>query len=397
MQFGTSLTRSADHGQFRYLPVEVRDSSARLLQRIDFRDAGPFVKTDLETVVYGQDHWAPGSRISFDFGLRLEHQSVAKNLRLAPRSGVSFTPFGDTKTVFRAAAGQFYDHVPLDVYNFAQYPIRTIRDYDSGGALIATRQPANVIGNARGPGSWLVHGARLPGAFAPRGSTWSLQAEHRFRSTVQFRAVYTDNRSVGLITLQPGTRGGIDALVLQGGGRSRYRQLEISSRLTVKYVPQMIISYTRSRAKGSLNVFDSFVGNYPTPLVRDDVYANLPGDIPHRFLMWGTMDLPLRLKLLPTVEYRSGLPWTALDERQNYVGVPNRDETRFPAFFSADARMMRDFKVRTKYNLQLALTGFNLTNHFNALTIHANIADPLHGVYFGNYRRRFRVDFDITF
>jgi hypothetical protein len=43
------------------------------------------------------------------------------------------------------------------------------------------------------------------------------------------------------------------------------------------------------------------------------------------------------------------------------------------------------------------VSGFNLTNPFNPLEAHANIGDPLSGVFFGNYRRRFRADFDFLF
>jgi hypothetical protein len=39
----------------------------------------------------------------------------------------------------------------------------------------------------------------------------------------------------------------------------------------------------------------------------------------------------------------------------------------------------------------------NLTNHFNALAVHSNNADPLSGIFFGNYPRRFRADFDVIF
>jgi hypothetical protein len=153
-----------------------------------------------------------------------------------------------------------------------------------------------------------------------------------------------------------------------------------------------------SRAEGSLNTFDSFVGNYPIPFIRNDVYANLPGDLPNRFLVWGHLAVPFRkLTVNPILEYRSGFPWTAYNELQNYVGIPNSDATRFPNFFSADARLMRDFKVSAKYSLRLSLTGFNLTNHFNALAVHDNIADPQYGVFFGNYHRRYRFDFEVLF
>jgi hypothetical protein len=43
------------------------------------------------------------------------------------------------------------------------------------------------------------------------------------------------------------------------------------------------------------------------------------------------------------------------------------------------------------------VSGFNLSNHFNALSGHANSADPLYGVFFGNYRLRYRADFDVLF
>ncbi|HYL72701.1 MAG TPA: hypothetical protein VEU96_00770, partial [Bryobacteraceae bacterium] len=103
------------------------------------------------------------------------------------------------------------------------------------------------------------------------------------------------------------------------------------------------------------------------------------------------------LQLLPILEYRNGFPYARLDVLQNYAGTPNADSTRFPHFFSADSRLLKDFKINPKYTLRLSLTGFNLTNHFNALAVHANTADPEYGVFFGNYHRRYRGDFEVIF
>ena len=128
------------------------------------------------------------------------------------------------------------------------------------------------------------------------------------------------------------------------------------------------------------------------------MYSNLPADLPNRFLVWGHWNVPFRgFQILPIVEYRNGFPYTQLDARQDYVGIPNRPDTRFPNFFSADARLLKDFKVRPKYTVRLSVTGFNLTNHFNALAVHANVADPQFGVFFGNYHRRYRGDFEVIF
>ena len=81
----------------------------------------------------------------------------------------------------------------------------------------------------------------------------------------------------------------------------------------------------------------------------------------------------------------------------DYVGVPFGDRSRFPNYFSADARILKDIPVNGKYTLRFSWSGFNLSNHFNALSVHANVADPQYGVFFGNYRLRYRADFDVLF
>jgi hypothetical protein len=107
--------------------------------------------------------------------------------------------------------------------------------------------------------------------------------------------------------------------------------------------------------------------------------------------------LPWKLRLYPIVEYRTGSPYAVVDAARNYVGVPYSDRYRYPYFFSADARISKDIPLRHKYTLRFSVSGFNLTNHFNPLDVHANLSDPLNGVFFGNYVRRFRGDFDVLF
>jgi hypothetical protein len=257
---------------------------------------------------------------------------------------------------------------------------------------------ANVIGSVTGPKSFLIHGQRVAGAFSPRGATWNAQMEHSFSSLLRMRFVYTDNRSVGLIVMEPDLLGPSNEVVLNGDGSSRYRQAEVTAKLGWKKGQQLVFSYTHSRAEGSQNIFDDFLGNYPIPVFRPNTYSNLPGDLPNRFLMWGRARLPLwNLDLMPIVEYRNGFPYAVLDQYQNYVGVPYSDSTRFPNFFSADARVARDFKLNAKYSVRLSLSEFNITNHFNALAVHDNTADPQYGVFFGTYKRRSRFDFDFLF
>lgn len=399
IKVGSSLTMSTDHGFFRFRPVDVMNTAGQLLENISYSVPTPYIRNDLEVTSYVQDHWSPTSWFSADAGFRVEHQRLAESLRIAPRVGFAWMPFSDQKTVLRAGYGEFYDHIPLDVYAFSHYPAMTITNYAPDGTVLGVPEVfTNVIGSVTGPDSFLVHGERVAGAFSPRGATWNAQIERSFSKLLRVRAVYTDNRSVGLIVMRPALLNGANEIVLDGSGSSTYRQTEITARLAWDSGQQLVFSYTHSRAQGDQNVFDSFVGNFAQPFIRPDVYSNLPDDLPNRLVIWGRVKAPFgRIELLPTVEYRNGFPFTALDTLQNYVGLPNRDATRFPNFLSMDARLMRDFKVSAKYTLRLSVSGFNLTNHFNALAVHNDVADPQYGVFFGNYHRKYRFDFEVLF
>lgn len=398
-KIGTSLTNSGNQGTFNYRPVEIADLNGKVLQRVDFLNAAPFNRTDQELTAYAQDHWNLNPKLALDYGVRLEHQQLASSYRYAPRAGLAWTPFSNSKTVVRAGYGQFYDHIPLDVYTFGRYPTRVITNYAPDGSVLGGPLTfTNVIGSITGPKSFLIHGQRVAGSFSPRGATWNAQVEHKFARLLQLRAIFTDNKSVGLIDFEPALLGNSNEIVLNGDGSSRYRQLELTARVAWSQTGNLVFSYTRSRARGTLNEFDNFLGNYPTALVRPNLYSNLPGDLPNRFLMWGRLQTGVwKLWLLPIVEYRDGFPYAAYDLLQQYAGTPFGDRTRFPQFFSADSRLMRDFQVSQKYTLRLSVTGFNLTNHFNPLTVYSNIASPQFGEFFGNYHRRYRFDFEVVF
>ena len=398
-KLGSSVTGSSDEGSFNYRPVNIYGSANLLLQRIAFLNLPPYNRTDFEVTAFAQDHWAPVPKLAFDYGARVEHQRLAQNLRVAPRAGLAWSPFARQTTVFRAGYGLFYDHLPLDIYSFSHYPIRFVTDYAPDGTPVGPPIVyLNTIGSATGPHGFFIHGQQIAGAFSPRGATMNLQAEHSFSRLLRVRGVYTDSQSVGLVVFEPDVLGSTNEIVLNGNGKSRYQQLELTARVSLAKDQQLVFSYARSHARGNLNTYDSFLGNFPNFLVRDDVYSNLAADIPNRFLLWGQVNAPVwGIQALPIVEFRSGFPYATLDQAQGYVGVPNRDSTRFPRFFSADARLVKQVRVSAKYALRFSVTGFNLTNHFNALAVHANDADPQYGVFFGNYHRRYRLDFDVVF
>jgi len=397
-KIGAYFARSTDEGQVDQHPVNILDPAQVLLERITFSGGRPFEMADTEYAFFGQDHWSISSRFAADLGIRTESQVVSQSFRVAPRAGVAWMPFAHTGTVVRAGFGLFFDRVPLSVYAFNHYPKQVVTFYDANGDISAG--PffyLNALGEVNTGAPFVIH-KMTPGKFSPRTATGSIQVEQPVTRLLKLRVGYLRSISDGLVTMvsqAPDPETLIGANELSGSGASRYRQLEVTARLRLSDTRQLFFSYVRNRAHGDLNDFANFVGSFPLAIIRPDRYGRLPGDLPNRFLAWGTVPLPHGFRMAPILEYRDGFSYFETDAAQNYVGIPNRN--RYPYFVSLDSRFSKDIKVNPKYTVRLSLVSYNLTNHFNPEALHSNIADIAYGIFFGSRGRRFTADFDVLF
>jgi len=397
LKFGSVVGGTTEHALVNEHPVNIFDSTGGLIEDIQFTPGLPIARADVESAFFAQDQWVFSSRVSLNLGLRADQQEVTETFRLGPRAGLVITPFANGRTIIRAGSGVFYDRVPLNVYGFALYPDQIITTYNPDGTILSgpfrffnLTEPA---GPHHSPLIYRKNGG--VGDFAPYSINSNIQVEEILSARVRLRANYMLSHSEELIALAPEVTDTTHAFVLNGDGNSRFRQVELTAAATAGKETQIYLSYVRSYSVGNLNEFSTYLANFPPAVILPDARTYLPGDAPNRFLAWGVLAFPRKIRLMPKIEYRSGFPWSPVNQAQQYVGIP--DQSRFPGSFSVDARVTKDFKITDKYSGRFGVSGSNLTNHFNPISVHANTGDPAYGVFFGEYHRRYTADFDVLF
>ena len=88
-----------------------------------------------ETAFYISDQWTISDRLSFDYGVRVDNDTITSSTHVEPRGGVLLSLTGDGRTLLKAGAGIFYDRVPLMLPRFSELPGRTVKLIDAGGQV----------------------------------------------------------------------------------------------------------------------------------------------------------------------------------------------------------------------------------------------------------------------
>ena len=394
-QAGAILAFAENDGSFLARDVQIVDASGHLLRTISFTGNGNYDVSDLEPSFYVQDHWMVNPHVALDLGWRWETQSVTYTHRSAPRAGFTWSIAGNT--VLRGGTGVFYDQVPLDTYAFSSRPQQIVTTYDGRGNVVdGPRQYQNVIevsGEASFP---FLDQEEKQGNLAPYSLAWNVVLEQKVHSLLLLRMGYLDNNAHNQLTLSPGVTANRAALTLGSAGAVQSHQLSFTAGVGTNAKRQFFLSYVRQFTRGNVTDASSYLGDFPSPVVRSPLVASVPGEVPNRFLFWGTADLPWRMHLSPHVEYRNGFPYQPVDALQNYVDFGSY-QARYPRYFSLNARIGKDVSFGPKHAVRFSLSGINLTNHNNPLQVHNNTADPQFGSFFGNYGRHLLLDFDFLY
>ena len=188
-----------------------------------------------------------GSRFAIESGIRAEQQRITDTVRIGPRAGFGWTPFGGGHTIVRAGAGVFYDRVPLNVYGFPAYPNQIVTSYGPDGQIVSgPTQFYNLTQTAGSSELPFIHSEQQPGNFAPYSVNWNVQIEQILLPTLRVRANYLQSSSDGLIVLNPQVVQGSNAFVLNGNGSSQLKQLEVTAAVRAPHDDLLYLSYVRT-------------------------------------------------------------------------------------------------------------------------------------------------------
>ena len=347
-------------GEIEETPIEVRDIDGRLVRKVEFGPRSTKRSEDRPVSFAARDVWQASGRLTIDAGVRVDGGSGHASMTPSARAGVRYALDQSARTVLKGGYGSFVASVPLAVEAYANYPLRTEREFDPDtGATI----------------NELVFAHEVAPLSLPRAWTVTASIEHQISARLDVQVGVTDRRTSRIATLRLPPAGG--SLTVRSDGSSAYRSLEISGRRRWDSDQQVFVSYVRSSGRGEFNDFATLFQSLAVPLIQRAGITRTPTDARDRIIAWGTANLPYRMVVSPVVEWRSGFPYTVVDQR--YVAVETNLRS-FPAFMATDIVFYKTFTVR-KRSADLGIQLFNATNHFNPRDVYAVVGAPRMGQF----------------
>jgi hypothetical protein len=373
---GVDILHSRFQGTSASDPVFIRRSNGTLARLLDFGAASTRqVVNSTDVAVFAQDRVQPASRFYVEIGGRLDRDGVVGLWNMTPRIGAALLLNSAGTSVLRSGYGVFYERTPSVAGAYNRYE-----------APLETRYAADGI-TPLGPPT-LFPRVTAPDLRTSRSFTWDIALDHRLNAVWTLHAGVIDRKGAHELLLEPTPASVGSALLLQSEGRSRYREGEISAHYTGGPGVDLNLSYVYSQARADLNAFSNFFDNVLAPVVGENGYGPARADVPHRFLARGRA-YPLRNWLLVGVlDWRSGLPYSVVNEWLDYVGP--RNDRRFPAYARVDFGVEHRFKVR-KYRPWIGVRADNALSSFLPSDVQANISSPAFGTFYNSEYRQFRI------
>jgi hypothetical protein len=367
---GIDLQHSRFDGESYSQQVDVRRLDGSLAERTTYSPTltTPAV-TGTEFAMFVQDRWRLNDRVMFELGFRGDRDDVVDRVNYSPRAGMSVSVLPSGRGILRGGFGKFAERTPLTVGAFTQYEIQTITRFAPTG------EPAGT------PVTY-AHVVDSP-LKTPESIVQTVAWDQRFGRSFFFKSAYLHRNGSHASIVDPDAARG--ALILSSTGASKYWEFETTGRFLASEHRDVTISYVRSHGTRDLNDYDQFFGNFRSPIIRPNENSLSSTDVPNRLIVRGTVGLGGKWVFAPLYEWRTGFPWSAVDEFQDFVG-PRNHSGRLPSVSTLDFTLAREWRFR-KYRFTGGLKIYNAFDSGSERDVQANVTSPDYGRFYNPIQR----------
>jgi hypothetical protein len=294
---------------------------------------------------------------------------------VTPRVGAALRLNDSGNAILRGGFGLFFERTPS-----------TAGTFDEFENVLDTRLASDGVSPLASP----IQFVRVTGSLeTPRSRTWDISYDHRFNKLWSLHVGGIDRRgSHELIVeaLQTGATAG--ELLLSSSGRSSYREADIGVNFTYGSTGDFHVSYARSAARGDLNTLTNYLDAILWPVVGANAYAAASADVPNRLLARGRVMPTPRWLFLGIFDWRSGLPYSVVNDSLDYTGP--RNSLRFPTYLRLEVGAERRFKV-LKFQPWIGVRVWNALASFLPTDVQANLGSRAFGSFYSSEYRQFRI------
>lgn len=368
-KFGLDLQYSGYKGDSTSRPVEVRRVDGSLAELNVFEPTTIQEVGGAEFSLFAQDRWRMGSRLTLELGYRMDRDHVVDKFNWSTRGGASIAVLPEGRGILRGGLGNFAARTPLNVGAFTQFERRTVTRFGPDGVLL-------------GPPVTYAHVIATP-LRTPEGIIGNVEWNQRFGRRLLFKANFLKRTGTREYILSPDPIRG--EVVLKSDGISRYREFEVTGRYLGGARRDLTVSYVRSHGTSDLNTYDQFYGNLRNPILRLNENNRIPVDVPNRLIIQGTIGFPGQWDFVPVVEIRSGFPYSAINEYQDFVG-PRNQAGRLPTVRTLDFALARPWQFK-KYRFRAGLRIYNVFGVSAERDVQNNLTSPNYGQFYNPLER----------
>jgi hypothetical protein len=370
LKLGLDLDHIGYNENVSRAPVSYLREDGTLLRQSVFPSITPFTIHNAELGAYAQDRWLMRPGLLVEPGLRFDWDEIIRRPLVAPRIAATYSPPGALgATKLSAGIGLYYEHTQLEYLTRPLAGVRFDTMYDTDGTTPS------------GPSQetdFIAHDSSLQEA---RAMNWSLSVEQKLPHSIFASANFLQKRISDefVYANQRGPAALSGNYLLTNGRQDHFNSVEIDARHLFANGYSLYVSYTRSSARTN-----AAIDYNPTlSLFGPQQAGPLAWDTPNRVISRGWLPVLLpKLKhnwdFVYTVDWRTGFPFTSIDDNQQVEGQPGSH--RYPNYVSINPGLEWRFHFRGAY---FGLRGVieNITGSKNPFEVINDVDSPEYGAF----------------